>query len=188
MTEPLQPAASESFEPAGVEPMRPDDSVPSPAPVVVAKKTRDTAMWINAALGLALVVAVGGIAFAAGRMTAPATAATNGGGNGLSGRTFQGNGYFPGGFGGDGAASRGFGGASIQGTVTAVTADSITITTASGQTVTLALSGSTTYHQQSSATSADVKTGGTVIIRLGLRGQSGEAPTGPSATDVTIVP
>jgi hypothetical protein len=133
------------------------------------------------------------VAFAAGRMTAPASAAAA---NGLpgNGRTFVG-GYFPGGATGPGTGQDGKngprafdGGASIQGTVTAVTADSITIKTASGQEITIALDSTTTYHQQSSATSSDVKSGGTVIVRLGLNRSGSGSAAGPSATDVTVVP
>jgi hypothetical protein len=204
-TEPFQPAAAEPprpaaagetyqsgpampFEPAPTEPV---DPVPV-QPVGSAQKRRQGgAAWLNAALGLALVVAVGGVAFAAGRMTAPAAAA---GARALpgNGRTFTGNGYFPGGGPGDGQGGRGTfggGGAAVEGKVTAVSADSITITTSSGQTIEVALNGTTTYHQQSSASASDVKTGGTVIVRLGLRAPgTGGTATGPTASDVTIVP
>lgn len=186
-------AATQSFQPGAPEPAR--HEIP-PQPVAAAKPTgRGAAGWINVALGLALAVAIGGIAFAAGRMTAPAPAAAVGGNGGGNGRFF-GNGNFPGGgyFGGDGnrngPGGRAFGGASIQGTVTAVTPDSMTIQTANGQTITVALQSTTTYHQQASATSSDVKTGGTVIVRLGFGGAGGgsETPTGPTANDVTVVP
>jgi hypothetical protein len=203
MTEPTDPAPTESFQPAAPEPAPLAlDTTPGPAigassPVVPAKRSpARQARWVNAVLGLALAVAVAGVAFAAGRMTAPAPAAANGLGNG--GRFFNNGGEFPGGgFGGanGGAGGRvlgGGGGASLEGTVTAVTADSITITTASGQSVTLATSGSTTYHQQASASASDVKTGGTVIVRLGARVPGASPSTagqaGLSANDITVVP
>jgi hypothetical protein len=154
--------------------------------------------WINVALGIALAVAIGGVAFAAGRMTAPQTAAANGNPNGgfrgqFGNGYFPGGGYFGGGNGGGGLGRLGGGGASVQGTVTAVTPTSITLTTAGGQTVTIALGSSTTYHQQSSATSADVKTGGTVIVRIGFGGGQAGGPTASgaprlSASDITVVP
>jgi len=199
-TSPAAPAAStpptQPFQPAAPEPGH--FEVPPQALTPMKPKGGGMASWINFALGLALAVAIGGVAFAAGRMTAPATAAANGGGGagGPNGRFFQ-NGEFPDGFGGNGGNRPGgaggfrgaFGGASIQGTVTAVTPSSITIHTASGQDVTIALDTTTTYHQQSSATSSDVKTGGTVIVRIGFGGQPGsETPTGPTANDVTVVP
>ena len=196
-TEPTPPTPP--FQPVAPEPGPAPESSPAPAgtpatePVVTArpKPKSGTPGWINVLLGLAVVVAIGGVAFAAGRMTAPAVAAANGFRNVPGG--FQGGGYFGRGyFGGpgDGQGGRGLfgaGGAPVQGTVTSITADKITITTAGGQTVDIALDGTTTYHQESAAASGDVKTGGTVIVRLNLR-QGGTTQTGPSASDVTIVP
>ncbi len=199
-TQPAPNPADPAGPPAGQPPEPgPFEVPPQPVtPIPAAKPRSGVTSLINIALGLALVVAVGGVAFAAGRMTAPALAAAGGPqtlGNG--GRGFTGNGYFPGGNGGQGGGPRVFGdggGASIQGTVTAVTPESITIKTASGQEVTVALDSTTTYHQQSSASASDVKTGGTVIVRLGFNrtGTGGPtasgAPSGPTATDVTVVP
>ena len=142
MTGPVQP--SQPFQPVHRRSrrchFRAPTPPPAPGPVVPAKPPRSgQTLWINVALGLALAVALGGVAFAAGRMTAPATAAANGNGNG---RFFGNGGYFPGGgngnggtFPGGGLGNRGFGGGglSVEGTVTAMTADSITITTATGQ-------------------------------------------------------
>lgn len=190
-TQPFEPAAP---EPGPAPDAAPEHIAPPTEPVAVAKPRKaGTPGWINVALGLAVAVAIGGVAFAAGRMTAPTAVAANGffGRNAPGG--FQGGGYFGrGDFGGpgDGQGGRGLfgaGGATIQGTVTSISADKITITTAGGQTVDIALGGSTTYHQEASASSGDVKTGGTVIVRLTLR-QAGEAQTGPAASDVTIVP
>src|SRR4051812_9947948 len=77
------------------------------APVV---KPRRSGMLLNALLAVAALVAVGGIAFAVGRTTAPVSAAAAGGGGG----NFNG-GFGPrasGGFGprGSGAPGGGFGG------------------------------------------------------------------------------
>jgi hypothetical protein len=71
-----------------------------------------------------------------------------------------------------------------------VSAASITCRTASGQEITIALDPTTTYHRQTSATSNDVPTGGTVIVRLGFGGDGSrsETPTGPTANDVAVVP
>lgn len=63
---------------------------------------------------------------------------------------------------------RGFRGAGgLQGTVTAVTADSVTITMPTGQVVTFKLDSSTTYHQKVAATASDIKAGSTVQVGLG---------------------
>jgi hypothetical protein len=167
------------------------------APVRPGRGPSRAATWVNIALGVALVAAVGGVAFAAGRITAPATAAA--GGLGPNGTGFrQGNGYFPGGGAGGeagqgGPGGRGFFGAdsglTIEGTIESSSADALTIKTASGQTIQVALDGTTTYHAQTSASSSDVTTGDTVIVRVGLRQPDGSGTTtGQTASDVTIVP
>jgi hypothetical protein len=138
-------------------------------------------MFVNVLLGLALVVAVGGVAFAAGRATAPASAAA-------AGRTGFGQGGAGGqGFGGPGASGapgRGFGGGagavSIQGTVEAIDGSSMTIKLPSGQTVTIGLNGSTTYHSQTAATASDVTSGSSVIVQLQGRGGAGGGQPGAS--------
>jgi hypothetical protein len=194
MTEPVQPTQP-TFQPVPPEPSAPleaSNAAGGQGPVVPVKRPRSGQMlWVNVALGLALAVALGGVAFAAGRMTAPATAAAlNGNGAGRFGN----GGYFPGGGNGGanpgGLGGRGFGGgASVQGTVTAMTPNSITIMTATGQSLTIATSGTTTYHQESSASSSDVKTGGTVIVRLGAPTPGASATTtSPTANDITVVP
>lgn len=180
---------------------------PVPLPPVnpgTARRGR-SGMWINVALGAAVLVAVAGVAFAVGRVSAPATAAGAGlGGNGGNGGNGQGrggfNGYFPGGFqgggqgGGQGRNFLGGGGVTVEGTVEAVSPTTLTLKTAAGQTVQIALDGSTTYHEQAAATSSDVATGGKVLVRLnvGRFGPGGPSasgsPTGPTASDVTVVP
>ena len=65
----------------------------------------------------------------------------------------------------------------LTGKVTELTADHVTLQLANGQAVTVTVDGSTTYHQQTSATSADVQSGDTVIVQV----QRGAAP-GASAS------
>ena len=216
--DPFQPAAADAghdpFAPVGgptgpaspapAPPVTPGTTVPV-QPLSVAPRRGAGGLLVNVLLGLALVVAIGGVAFAVGRATAPVAAATtarNGfGGQGGNGGTFAGPGASgaPGrGFGGGGFAA---GGISIQGTVEAMDATSLTIKLASGQTVTLALNGTTTYHKQAPATAADVTTGATVLVQLDGRGFGGrpqpsgapEASGAPAvglgaARSVTIVP
>jgi hypothetical protein len=181
------------------------------APVTVRRRST-ASMLVNVLLGVALVVAVGGVAFAAGRATAPAAAT---GRNGFGNGQFGGNGqaFGPGASGAPdrgGFGAFGAGGLSIQGTVTAVAAESITLQLASGQTLTIPLDTSTTYHSRTAANASDVTNGATVIVQLagGGRGfgngngngngngQPGQGPTGSgapgralgSASSVTIVP
>jgi hypothetical protein len=161
------------------------ESTPAPETFQPPSRRRSVTL-VNVALGLALAVAVGGVAFAAGRATAPA--ATRG--------AFA-NGQFPTGSQAPGAlGGGGLGGAraglSVEGSVVSIDADSMTIATAAGTTIEVALDGSTTYHQQADAAASAVTTGSDVIVRLsgGARGPGAAAsdePTG-TASDVTIVP
>ena len=96
--------------------------------------------WLNLLLGAAALIAVGGVAFAIGRTTAPADAVglvpgviVNGGPSPAAASTrMPARMVRPGGPGFVGA-----GGPTIEGTVTAIDADSITITLASGDEVTI---------------------------------------------------
>jgi hypothetical protein len=182
----------------------------SGAPVVAvpsapARSRADAARLLNLALIGAFVLALGGIAFAAGRMTAPPAAITGGanfpGGFNGDGQGGPGNGSVQGRpRGGQGALGGLGGGVTVEGTVESVTASTLTLKLADGQTIQIALNDSTTYHAQADASSSDVVTGGKVLVRLQLGRITGDA-TGPSATagtggplgnatagDVTVVP
>jgi hypothetical protein len=186
-----------------MQPVQPVGPVPRPG-----RRSR-SAQVLNGVLALAVAVAIGGVAFAVGRSTAPATAGANGNGReaGGNGQVGQFGGGFPTASGAPGGGRFSFGGASIEGKVTAVSPSSITLTTANGQTLTINLSATTTYHAQAAASSADVKDGSTVRVLLtgfgGNRangGQGGAAPSASpgasanpqvptlSATDVTVIP
>jgi hypothetical protein len=152
--------------------------------------------WVNVALGIAVLVSIGGVAFAAGRLTAPAAASSGPGGFGGGG--FPGDGNVPsfvpgqGGFGpgGGGGLNGGFGAAggfTIEGTVESVDTASMTIRTASGETIEVALDSGTTYHSQASASASDVASGGSVIVRVNFQRGAG-ANTDTTASDVTVVP
>ena len=88
------------------------------------------------------------------------------------------------------------GGLSIDGTVTAVDADSITITTADGQEQTFQVDASTAYHQATDAAASDVAVGDDVSVKVsggdGGGGGQGAAPGASgapfqlSASDVTV--
>ncbi len=154
-----------------------------PVPGPPTKPRSSSGRWLNLLLGVAVAVAIGGVAFAVGRSTAPAQAATFQRGTGPG----NGNFVFPGGSfdpnaipsgGANGGANGGFagrlglggGGVTIDGTVDSVSADSITITTASGQQVTLSLSGDTTYHTQTPASASDVTAGSKVAVQVDIAG------------------
>jgi len=172
-----------------------------PGPVTTAapklKRRRDP---LSIVLVIAAFVALGGVGFAIGRVTAPATAATNARGALGAG---NGNFAFPSGAvpgnGGNGGLGRGFGGAvAIRGTVTAVTDTEVTVKTAAGGTVTIPLSSTTAYHNETAGSASDVKTGSTVLVQLGQGTGGPNASPGASpgtqggrgigtAEDITIV-
>ena len=197
---------------AAVEPAAPIDDAVSAGDAPIAQKanaarrapTRRTSS-VTVLLVISAMVALGGVAFAVGRVTSTGQSGTgqttNGGVNGPNGQNglpgiganASGNPNLA-----IGGRDGGFGGAAtISGTVVAVTADSITVRLADGQTVTVATGSSTTYHAQTAATSSDVTQGATVTIKTtggGSLGNPGSASASASpgtagtrtATDVTI--
>lgn len=185
------PASTPAWAPDPVVPTAP---VPS-QPVTAIGRRGPSARVINWLLAGALVFAVAGIAFAAGRITAPEAAAAGrgtfpGGGqapNGYFGN--RGNGNGGGGFQGGAFAAGATGGVTLEGTVDAVSATTLTLKLASGQTIQVALDPTTTYHAQTNASSSDVVTGGKVLVRVNLRVPDGsETVTGPTARDITVEP
>lgn len=152
----------------------PSEQPAYPYPLTPVKPTRKGSGVLNVLLGLGLVVAVGGIAFAAGRLTAPASASTATGGNGGTGTGGFGrfgnnpNASFPPGAAGGGAGffGRGAGGLAIQGTVTAVTADGITVELTGGQSITVGTDSSTTYQTAAAGTATDAAVGSDVLVQL----------------------
>jgi hypothetical protein len=181
-----------------------------PTNPVVAPRPRGTSA-LSVLLGIALLIAIGGVAFAAGRLTAPSTATANGGAPGFArgANGAPGAGGAPGygfgrggGFGaGGGAGAGGNAGVSIEGKVTEIASDHLTIQLSSGTTIQVPISTSTTYHRQSDATATDVTSGSQVLIRVQGRPGGAGAPAAsgsPSAsgnpgqlpgtaTDITIV-
>jgi hypothetical protein len=174
-----------SVEPTPVSPV--SMSLPL-APFVVEKRRGSSALSLL--LGVALVVAVGGVAFAAGRLTAPASATAAAGG-GRGGTGFGGTGLGPGASGAPGGG--GFGGAgglggatavTVQGTVQTISPTSISVTLPNGTTIQIPLDASTTYHGRSAATAAEVKPGVQVLVEVsgGFGGRGGgQGGPNPSA-------
>ena len=167
----------------------PPEPVATPAPSAPAAR-RGNARLLNYALIGAVVLAIAGVAFAAGRITAPTSA------NGIQRvGVFNGTGGVrPGASGAPDVRGGFFGGAgpTLEGTVESVTDTTLTLKTADGQTIQIALSDTTTYHAQTDASSSAVATGGKVLVRVGFRGGqgTGDAPGAGnlSASDVTVVP
>lgn len=167
----------------------------APQPVAVTRKASSGGRLLNVVLAVAVAVAIGGVAFAAGRSTAPVSAATGGRGALGGGAGFPGGSFAPGASGQPGQGRGGFGGGgvTISGTVESVDGTTLTVKTAAGQTIEIATGASTTYHTQSPASASDVQAGKSVQIQLeggAGRPSASAAPSGPvvTANSVTVVP
>jgi hypothetical protein len=139
-------------------------------------------------LALAALVAVGGVSFAGGRLTAPQSATVTGLPQGAG---LPGGARIPGGGGnGQGTGGNPFGnlgralgsGVAIRGTVSAVAADHVSLRLDSGQAIDIPIDAGTTYHRQASAASTDLATGTTVLVQLGAGAAGGAGSAGPSAS------
>jgi len=167
-----------------------DEVTPTPtpkkAPIAPKKQDRTTV----ALLFIAAFVAVGGIGFALGHLTAPATTAAAvpsgafggfGGGRAIPslapGQTFDTSQF------GGGAGGRGLGAVSggVSGTVQSISGTSITVQLANGTTETIDLSGATTYHSAAAASSTDIKVGTSVTVQIDTAALASQAPN-PSAS------
>jgi hypothetical protein len=162
--------------------------VPPVMPAVVATPVKRRRDPLTIVMVVAAFVALGGVGFAAGRVTAPVSAAATGGRGAGGAFNFPAGGSFaPGGNTGN-AGTGGFGrfsgGVSIKGTITEVTADHISLKLANGTTVTIPVDSNTAYHRQTSASSADVTSGTTVQVQLsaGVGGGGGGAGLQPNAS------
>ncbi len=167
-----------------------DETTLTPAPAKIPIKPKKQDRTTMALLFIAAFVAVGGIGFALGHLTAPgATAAANptggrggfGGGRAIPslapGQTFE-----PGQF-GAGLGGRGLGAVTggVSGTVQSVSGTSITVQLANGTSETIDLSGTTTYHSAAAANSTDVKVGTSVTIQIDTAALASQTPN-PSAS------
>jgi hypothetical protein len=171
-----------TFDPAPVTP-----ASPLPTPASGTSTRRRSSRILDLALAGAAVLAIGGVAFAIGRATAPATSAV---GFAPGGAIVRPDGSFDPGAGQGPRFALG-GGLTIDGTVTAIDADSITIKTADGQERTFDLDGSTAYRQATDATADEVSVGDDVSVKVSTDEPisaplaSGEMPR-LSASDITV--
>lgn len=180
--------AAPAVPPAPVAPAPPSATV-APLADVIAKPARRSSRGTSLLMVVAGAVAVGGIAFAAGRLSAPAAATTGFRGTGQLPGSVQaaGDGQLPGSgqVAPDGQAMPGRGGfgggMSLQGTVTEVTAETITIELESGTPVTIPVDSATTYRTASPASAAAVAVGSEVAITPGARIADPSASVDPGA-------
>ena len=170
-----------------------DPTPAAPAPAFPATQKRRSSRFLDIALAAAAVLAVGGIAFAIGRSTAPAA---NRVGFGPAGAIVQPGGSFDPnvGAGGGPAGVPRFalrGGLTLDGTITALDADGITVKTADGEEMRIDRGGSTAYHQATDASASDVAVGDDVSVKVSAGDGPGGAPTASdaprlSASDITV--
>lgn len=165
-----------------------DETTPTPAPAKTPIKPKKQDRTTIALLFIAAFVAVGGIGFALGHLTAPSTTAAavpSGGRGGFGGRaipslapgqTFD-TSQFGGGNGGNGLRG-GLGAVTggVSGTVQSVSGTSITIQLANGTSETIDLSGTTTYHSAAAASSTDVKIGTSVTVQIDTAALASQTP------------
>ena len=196
MTDPLAPRPTEPPPPPAPTWQPP---APAAAPLVLPTvKPKAVSNRLGTyLLGLAVLVAAAGVAFAAGRVTAPAAAAGRTGTNGNFPRGSFGAGlgagasFAPGGFGG--GAALGAGGVSLKGTVTAIDSTTMTLQLTSGQTITIDLPSTTTYHTATTADASAVTTGSSVVVDVtgfggrafGGGARSSAAPGASSAASIS---
>ena len=195
MTTPIEPTTAAPVAPVTpVEPVATQPVVPVATDVTATRKP-SSGRWLNLLLGVAAVLAVGGVAFAIGRSTAPAVSFATGTVPDGAVITRPGGSFdpaAPGGPTGPGFLGAG-GGLSLEGTVSAIDADSITVTLASGEEMTFDLDDTTTYHEATETGPAAVAVGDQVAVqasggRIDIGGGSDGTPTSPSLTaaDVTV--
>jgi hypothetical protein len=169
-------------------------ATPPAAPVTPVTAPRQSGSgWLNLVLFGALALAVGGVAFALGRSSAPAaTTAAIGLGPGMmvgpQGSFAPGAGVPTGGAGPMSAS----GGPTIDGVVASIGDGTMTITLDSGDTLTVTIDDATTYHSAAVASEEDVSVGDDVAVRVsggGRFGAGADASTAPSLTagDVTVL-
>ncbi len=200
------PAAPAPAAPGpGTAPAAPTSAGTPPAPLA-KPPAKGSGRATNILLAVAALVAVAGLAFAGGRVTAPAAASGFPGARGAfpagsfdpnqefpagsfdPNRAGQAGGFGQGGLGGDRALT-------IAGTVKSLDGSTLVLTAADGTEVTIDVSGST-YHAESAASASDVTSGSSVSVTVtgfgGFRGPNASAdPNGGStapiqASDVII--
>jgi hypothetical protein len=150
-------------------------------------------------LFVAALIAVGGIGFALGHVTAPGTtgAANPSGGPGgfggfgqggipslAPGQTFNSSQF--GGAPGNGAGIAGGVTGGISGTVQSINGSTMTIQEANGTSVTVDLSGNTTYHGETPASPSAVQVGTSVTVQIDTTALASASPN-PSASGSRIL-
>lgn len=189
---PVAPSAKPESEARPTwSPAEPAPAVAPVAPVVAVAPRRKSGGILNVLLVGAAILAIGGVAFAVGRTTAPATAFAGVGGVPGGGGGIRPGGSFAPGAGGPGGFGQGGGSVSLDGTVTAIDAGSLTVTLSNGTERTFTLDASTTYREATDTTADTVAVGDNVSVKVAGGGRvpgGAAASTAPdlTASDVTV--
>jgi hypothetical protein len=179
MTDPMSSswAVPEGGTPSGM----PDPAGAGASPPSARSTKKSGNLW-NVLLGLAALVAVAGIAFAGGRVSAPAAVgAIDAAGTGRRGAANQSaaSDRSP------GPGSRNAGGSAgsrmISGIVQGIDGSTLTIVSGDGTETTIDVSAAT-YHAQAPATAADVTQGSKVSVTVAGSGRARQNPSATSAT------
>ncbi|MFI5259210.1 MAG: hypothetical protein ACHQ01_06330 [Candidatus Limnocylindrales bacterium] len=147
-----------------------------------AKQTAKPDRTTTALLSIAFLVAVGGIGFALGHVTAPgAAAAANPTGRAAFARPSlaPGQTFNPSTLTGRAGLSAVAGG--ISGTVQSINGSTMTIQEANGTIVTVDLSGTTTYRGETSASPSAIQVGSSVTVQIDTAALASQTPV-PSAS------
>jgi hypothetical protein len=186
MTQPNDPSAPVWAPQPALEPVS-----AAALPVAAAPSRRRRGGGGTAFLVVGAIVLVGGLGFAAGRVTAPAATSRAAAFSGV------GNGTLPSASGVPGQAGAGDlrrggllgvgSGITVEGTVTAVATDAITLDV-NGTSTAVKTDASTTYHSQAAGTAADVTVGAKVLVRMsGFGGRAaGGGQGGPRASSAPV--
>jgi len=173
-------------------PLASEPVAPAPAPVapmpLATPPAKGSGRATNILLGVAVVVAVAGLAFAGGRVTAPASASGfQGVRGGLAAGSFDPN--QAGSFDPNQAGLGGSRAVTITGTVNSLDGSTLVLTAADGTEMTIDVSGST-YHAETAATASDVTSGTSVSVTVtgigGFRGPNASAAPNGDAGNASI--
>jgi hypothetical protein len=160
-----------------------------PVPVVAVAPRAKSGGILNLLLIGAAILAVGGVAFAIGRSSAPASAFQQVGAVPGGGTVIGPGGSFAPGAGGPPGFALG-GSLSMDGTVSAIDADSLTLKLDNGDELTFKLDAATTFRESTEADPTDVAVGDEVTVNVAGDGriQAGGDGQGRDLTagDVTV--
>jgi hypothetical protein len=169
---------------AQVDPV-PASAAPTPVPATPKRPAKGDRTTV-ALLLMASLIAVGGVGFALGHVTASgSTSGIAARPSGFDGRAFAslapGQTFNPGDFGG----AR-IGTASISGTVVSFDGTTLVVQEANGSSVSVDIAGTTTYHGETSATSSQITPGTNVIVDIAASASASLIPAPGSSTARTL--